>query len=63
MEEKISDIKPKDKPKKGSAKDRIKDVRQYVTIESVNEEQMDGAEILESPASAKVCNNNCCNKI
>ena len=59
-EEKVVDSKQKDKSKKGSTKDRIKGVRQYVTIESVNEEQMEDADILESSTSAKVCNCSCC---
>ena len=59
-EEKVVDSKQKDKSKKGNAKDRITGVRQYVTIESVNEEQMEDADILESSTSAKVCNCSCC---
>ena len=60
-EEKVVDSKQMNKSKKGSTKDRIKGVRQYVTIESVNEEQMEDTDIIESSTSAKVCNCSCCN--
>ena len=49
------DDKVKDKMKKGISKANTKTARQYVTIQSMNEEEMEDTEISQSSASTKVC--------